>query len=384
MIYNNGMEAITLYPAYEDAFFVKRDNRFVMQLKKNNGDLIRAYIANPGRMEEFLIPGHPFFITAGNKGKYFYRIISTLYQDSFVLLDTIKINYLVELFLKKNKIELFKNFTKLRREVKVGRSKFDFLMERKSRKPALLEVKSCSLCHHGTAMFPDAPTQRGKRHLEDLEILASRGYDTYTLYWINHKKATVFMPNGHTDQDYCLSFCQAEHVNLMAYCVDLLNPVTINMSFLKPVPIDRNTAKTLCADKGSYLLVFYNPQPFKKDIGALGEREFKKGYYVYVGSALKALDKRIRRHLKKNKRVRWHLDYISPGSMKLEKVYPFRRQDRIEQPLGQGLLDICYSYIEGFGSSDSHLPSHFFYFEDHPFRRRDFLDLILDFRMFVK
>ena len=378
------MEPYKLYPAFEEAFFVERDNRFVLQLKKKDGESIRAYIANPGRMEEFLVPGHPFFITPGNSGKYVYHVVSTVYQDSFVLLDTIKINSLVEALLKEKRIDIFSNFKTLRREVTVYRSKFDFLLERPNQKPALLEVKSCSLCHHGTAMFPDAPTQRGKRHLEDLEALAYRGYDSYTLYWINHKNATVFMPNGHTDRDYCLSFLQAKQVNFLAYCVNMIDPVTLDFSFFKPVPIDYQATKILSADKGSYLLIFYNHIPFKKSIGSLGEREFKKGYYVYAGSALQGLDKRIARHARKSKKIRWHLDYISPGSMKLEKVYPFRRPDRIEAALARGLLEICTEYVDGFGASDSGLPSHFFYFTESPFRRRDFLDLVLDFRMMIR
>jgi sugar fermentation stimulation protein A len=379
------MEPIKLYPGFEEAFFVERDNRFVLQLQKTGGQLIKAYIANPGRMEEFLVPGHPFFITSGNEGKYFYRAVSTIYQDSYVLLDTIKINWLVELMLKNNRIKAFGNPTSIRREVTVNRSKFDFLVERGggNKKPTLLEIKSCSLCHNGVAMFPDAPSQRGKRHLEDLDFLATRDYETYTLYWINHKKAKVFMPNGHTDRDYCETFCQTRHVNFLAYCVNMIDPVTLDLSFLKKVPIDFASSRFLCAKKGSYLLVFYNDQPFKKNIGSLGEREFKKGYYIYVGSAMQALDKRIKRHLRKSKAVRWHLDHISPECMKIEKVYPIRRQDRIEEALARSLLEICDDYVMDFGASDSGLPSHFFYFSGRPYRRRDFLDLLLDFRMGV-
>lgn len=377
------MEPVKLYPGCEEAFFVERENRFVMQLKKADGELIKAYIANPGRMEEFLVPGHPFFITSGNEGKYFFRAVSTIYQDSYVLLDTIKINYLVELMIKNNRIKAFSNPTTLRREVKKNRSKFDFLLERENKKPALLEVKSCSLCHNGVAMFPDAPTERGRRHLEDLDFLANRGWETYTLYWINHKKARVFMPNGHTDRDYCETFCKAKEVNFLAYSAYMTDPVTLDMSFFKRVPIDFETSRFLCAEKGSYLLVFYNDQSFKKIIGALGEREFKKGYYVYVGSAMQALDKRINRHLRKNKKIRWHLDHISPDLMKPVKTYPIRRQDRIEEALARGLLDICDSYVMDFGASDSGLPSHFFYFSSRPYRRRFFLDLLLEFRMGV-
>jgi DNA-binding sugar fermentation-stimulating protein len=124
------MEAMRLYADFEKAFFVERDNRFVITLERD-GQMIKAYVANPGRMEEFLVPGHPFFITSGNKGKYVYRVVSTFYQDSYILLDTIKINYLVEQMLKNNLIDSFKDHMSIQREKSINRSKFDFLLERK-------------------------------------------------------------------------------------------------------------------------------------------------------------------------------------------------------------------------------------------------------------
>jgi sugar fermentation stimulation protein A len=374
------IEPIKLYSNFEEAFFVERQNRFVMQLKKSDGQTIFAYIANPGRMEEFLTPGHPFFITPGNNGKYFYHIVSTFYQNSYILLDTIKINYLVELILKNHGIEIFNDVKHIRREVTVNRSKFDFLLEREGQKPALLEVKSCSLCHNGAAMFPDAPTERGKRHLQDLEFLASQGYDTYTLYLVSHKNARVFLANGHTDRDYCETFCKAKRIHFLAFCINMTDPITVDLSFLKEVPIDFDASCQFFADKGSYILVFYNEKPFKRIIGSLGEREFKKGYYVYVGSAVQGLEKRIKRHLRQTKKIHWHLDYISPQYMKIEKIYPIRRPDRIEGELARGMMDKCDEFVPGFGASDSEIASHFFYFQEKPYRTRAFLDLLFTYR----
>lgn len=379
------MKTIRLYPHWEESFFIERENRFVMRLKTKDNQIIKAYVANPGRMEEFLVPEHPFFITRGNKGKYVSRVVSTHYQDSYILLDTIKINYLVELMLKNNRFNEFGDVRRIRREVTVNQSKFDFLLEREgaNTKPVLLEIKSCSLCHNGVAMFPDAPSKRGRRHLRDLDHLAAEGYETFTLYLINHKHAQVFMPNGHTDRDYCTAFCKSKHVRFLAYCVNMVNPVTLDLSFLNKVPIDFKTSRILCKDKGSYLLIFFNDKPFKKAIGSLGQRDFKKGYYVYVGSAMQALEKRIKRHLRKTKKTRWHLDFISPLCMKVDRVYPIRRNDRVEEAMARKLMTVCDDYVPGFGASDSGLDSHFFYFNERPYRHRAFLDLLLDFRMAV-
>jgi sugar fermentation stimulation protein A len=285
--------------------------------------------------------------------------------------------------LKNNLIETFKGNKTIRREKTIDRSKFDFLVERKGKKPALLEIKSCSLCHKGVAMFPDAPTKRGRRHLEDLNSLAKQGYDTYTLYLTTHRHANVFIPNGHTDPDYCTAFDKSQNVRFLAYSVELTDPVCLNLSNLKKIPIDYEKTRILCKDRGSYLLVLYNEKPFIKKIGSLGEREFKKGYYVYAGSAMRGLENRIKRHMRKSKKTRWHLDYVSPCCMKTVKVYRIRREERIEEPLANGLLEICHDYVPGFGASDTHVDSHFFYFFDPPYCKREFINLLLDFRMFV-
>lgn len=376
------MDTVTLYPSYEEAFFVERDNRFVMTLKKVDGELIKAYVANPGRMEEFLVPGHPFYITGGNGGKYVYHVVSTSYRGSYILLDTIKVNYLVEEMLKRDRLEEFIGEKTYRREVTVNRSRFDFLVERKERKPALLEVKSCSLSHEGVGMFPDAPTQRGKRHLEDLDGLAERGYDTYILFLTTHKSMSIFVPNGHTDPEYCAAFNRSRNVGFLAYSVELRDPVTVDFAKVTKIPIDFEKAREICEDRGTYLLILYNDKPFTMEVGSLGERSFKRGYYVYVGSAMRGLEARIRRHLGKSKKLHWHLDYLLPGRMAHVKTYRIRRGERLEGAVARGLLGICDDYVPGFGSSDSEVVSHFFYFTDRPFRRRNFLDLLLDFQMF--
>lgn len=378
------MTKIQLYPQYEEAFFVERDNRFVMTLRKGDRQEIKAYIANPGRMEEFLVPGHRFFITPGNQGKYFYRIVSTFYEDSFILTDTIKINFLVQQLLEKKLIPEFENYTNLKREVTVDRSKFDFQLEGISDKPTLLEVKSCSLCHKGLCMFPDAPTTRGKRHLEDLDKLANNGYDTYTLYLTTHKTARQFTPNGHTDPDYCATFHASKNIEFLAYSLEMADPVSVFMdkNHLKRIPLDLEKAGEICKDRGSYLLILHNEKTFSETIGALGEREFPAGYYVYVGSAMQGLEKRINRHKRKTKKTHWHLDYISPTHMKIIKAYRIRRQDRLEERLAKELSKISKHSIPGFGASDTKENSHLFYFSNRPNRRRDFIDLLLDAQMF--
>ena len=372
---------MSLYPdrPWQPAHFVERLNRFVMRFEKD-GKIIEAHTANPGRMEEFRLPGHPFFLIPHSRGKYPFRVVSTVYQGAFVLLDTIKVNHIMEILLRRRLIPEFPDSQDLKREVSLRRSKFDFMLKNSRNRPIVLEVKSCNLCHRGVAMFPDAPTSRGRRHLQDLEQLADEGIETWVFYLITNWNAGVFMPNVHTDPDYCRTFVSLKKVKSLAYKIKLTDPITVDLASLKPVPID--IAKTIenCRDRGSYLLVLENENDSSKKIGSLGERQFQKGFYVYVGSALNGLSSRIRRHRRIRKKIHWHLDYIVPSFMKIRKIYPIRRMERLEMPLAQRLTAIAEGYIDGFGASDTANPSHLFYFSENPVQKRKFLDAVFGFQ----
>jgi len=136
------------------------------------------------------------------------------------------------------------------------------------------------------------------------------------------------------------------------------------------------------SDRGSYVLVLQNSSNKKIPVGKLGNIFFKKGYYVYVGSALHALEKRVQRHFRKKKKKFWHIDYITPDFMDIVKTYLIRRSDQIESLIVKKLRALCTSSIPGFGASDSKEPSHLLYFSSSPCRSRSFIDTILDFRTF--
>jgi sugar fermentation stimulation protein A len=271
----------------------------------------------------------------------------------------------------------------------------------------IVEVKSCTLCHNGLAMFPDAPTLRGQKHLVTLEQLAtgknpplplpgrqwsdgeytplppSRGeYKTYVIFLILNASAERFMPNFHTDFDYGTLFLDTKAVNFKAFRLTFLDPVSADLQSIQEVPIDFSTIRTHCQNKGSYLLVLENPEDITVTVGKLGDIHFRKGWYVYVGSALQALDSRIKRHQKKRKKLFWHIDYIASTVMKVKKVYPIRRLDRMESELACALGKISDGCINHFGSTDAQDISHLFYFQTFPLKHREFVDIIFNARTF--
>ena len=118
--------------------------------------------------------------------------------------------------------------------------------------------------------------------------------------------------------------------------------------------------------RGSYILLIFVKKNFEEKIGKLGKVKFKKGFYAYVGSAFGRtvnLENRIARHLRKNKKKFWHIDYLlSSQNVKIKKVYVFPSR-KIECYLAKNLLKFSEGFIKNFGSSDCKCISHLLYFK---------------------
>lgn len=365
-----------IYPSFTAATFLRRLNRFVMELD-HNGRTIQAYVPNTGRMSEFLVPGQPFFLTNSPHGKFRYKVVSTKYQGSYVFLDTVRINDLFHRLLTEHHLAvLFPDIRGIRREVSVLNSRFDFCIEHSTEPCSFVEIKSCTLVHNRVAMFPDAPTLRGRRHIHELQQLGENGRNCHIIFLIMNGSATSFLPNFHTDYAYGQEFLNATTVHFHALALTLNDPVSVNLSSVREIPIDTSFVKANCINKGNYLLLMENGHEFSLPVGRLDNRHFPEGYYVYVGSAMNSLDSRIRRHRSTHKKRHWHIDYLIPDKMSLKKVFPLRRNRSIESVLANKLLSISDNAILHFGSSDTRDASHLFHFTGNPLHNRRFLDIL--------
>ena len=107
--------------------------------------------------------------------------------------------------------------------------------------------------------------------------------------------------------------------------------------------------------KGSYVLILYLREGKKIGVGKLGEIYFEGGYYAYVGSALGG----IKRHLREEKRMKWHIDYLAREAKILEVWY--KEGEEREECIIAGRLREKFKFIKNFGSSDCKCESHLFY-----------------------
>ena len=377
------MERMKIYDSFKKGEFIDRPNRFVMRLLME-GEVIEAYTPNTGSLAEYLVDGQEFYVIPQKNGKYRHKVISTRYNDFFIFLDTIAVNRIVFHLITDGHMPGFEEVREIKREFSLKNSRFDFFIKKGDGKEGIMEVKSCTLSHGGTAMFPDAPTERGRRHLKELELLARQGVACVNVYLISDFSVKKFLPNFHTDDEYGRIFIRSEHVKKLPLKIRFVDPVTFDPSSLEPVEVDPLMAGENNRDRGAYLLVLENAASFTAPVGKLGEVNFMKGFYIYIGSARKNLKARLDRHSRMRKNIHWHIDHIVPAKMKILKTFPIRRKDDVEENLAGELLDICHGFIHGFGSSDSRQPSHLLHFIKNPLRVREFFNILLDYRMFVK
>jgi len=180
----------------QPATFLARPNRFRIEARLHETDeVISAHCADPGRLRELLIPGvivHVSKATNPNrKTGYDLRFVEHPERDQLISLDTRLPNQLFAEGLASNLFEPFRDAQSVRAEVSLPyhgtgsvRSRIDFLITDGEGHPCWIEVKSVTLVEDRVARFPDAPTERGRRHLEELTALVQTGVRAAVIFII--------------------------------------------------------------------------------------------------------------------------------------------------------------------------------------------------------
>lgn len=161
------------------ARFQRRVNRFIADIVLENGQTVQAHVANTGRMQELLVPGVPCLIRAAANParKTAWDLLAVEHRGSWVCLVASWANDFMGEWLAQGRIPGFDHCDSIQREKKIGHSRFDFALEQDGHR-WLFEVKSVNYVIDGRAIFPDAPTERGRRHVEELLALRSEGWQT--------------------------------------------------------------------------------------------------------------------------------------------------------------------------------------------------------------
>ena len=176
------------------AVFLERLNRFVARVELN-GKAETVHVKNTGRLRELLVPGSEVWLTrSGNpERKTRYDLIAVRKGNGVLFnIDSQAANAVALEWLRKQ------DFDEIRPEYTYGSSRVDFFM-RRGEERFLLEVKGCTLERSGTGLFPDAPTERGTKHVRELIRAAAEGYRAYLAFVIQMDGVTEVLPNRETD-----------------------------------------------------------------------------------------------------------------------------------------------------------------------------------------
>lgn len=202
-----------------EGIFQERLNRFLalVRIEKN---LVSCFVPNPGRLRELLIPGVKTYLKEMPKRhrKTSYDLIGINKNGQKISIDSRLPNKLLLTVLRNGGLKEFSKYNNIKSEWKYGSTRFDFFLT-DGLEECLLEVKSCTLVRNQKALFPDAPTKRGSRHLKDLMSARSRGYRACVLFLIQRMDAKTFSPNDSTDKKFgnLLRQAKVEGVEVYAY-----------------------------------------------------------------------------------------------------------------------------------------------------------------------
>ena len=208
------------YTKVVPALFLNRPNRFIAEVELE-GKIERVHVKNTGRCRELLVPGCRCYLSdSGNPlRKTRYDLIAVEKGELMINMDSQVVNTLVEEFLAGG--GLFPAGAKIRREVTFGKSRFDFYIESGERK-IFLEVKGVTLENDGVAAFPDAPTERGVKHLKELVEAAEKGYESYVFFVIQMKNIKYFIPNDITHPEFGRALREAAVQGVKILAMDCL------------------------------------------------------------------------------------------------------------------------------------------------------------------
>ena len=216
------------------AIFRNRANRFIVEAELN-GEIVRAHLPNTGRCKELLIDGATVYLKPSDnpnrKTKYSLYLVEN--NGALVAMFSQQANKIVFDAIKNKKIKELSGYSILESEKTIGNSRIDIYLANEDSSnegsnasdsakiidETYVEVKSVTLIKDGVAQFPDAPTERGRKHLEELISLKKEGIRAVVFFLIEHPNGNSFRPNWENDPKFSetLKKAYSEGVEILVY-----------------------------------------------------------------------------------------------------------------------------------------------------------------------
>ncbi len=235
------------------AKFIARPNRFIAQVELD-GEILTVHVKNTGRCKELLPAGATVYLAASEnsakaqrKTPYDLVAVEKVKADGttlFINMDSQAPNAIAAEWLRES--GLFSPDAIFKREVTHGDSRFDFCIMDERGTTAYLEVKGCTLERDGVAYFPDAPTERGVKHIRELTTLAREGHPAYILFVVQMKGITALRPNDETHRAFGDALREADAAGVRILAVDCTvkaaptedGTLSLSVTADRPIPVE--------------------------------------------------------------------------------------------------------------------------------------------------
>lgn len=201
-----------------EGIFVKRPNRFLAHVVIEGKEEV-CHVKNTGRLGELLLPGAKVYaaLAENPNRKTKYSLIAVEKEGILYNIDSQVPNQLTYEWAQQGRF--LSDVKMIKPEKTYGKSRIDLYLETEDKK-ILMEVKGVTLNQDGIGMFPDAPTERGKKHVLELCEAVKEGYEAYLLFVVKFQPVKGFLPNTARQPEFTesLRYAQKQGVHVMAVC----------------------------------------------------------------------------------------------------------------------------------------------------------------------
>ncbi|WP_299983078.1 DNA/RNA nuclease SfsA [Desulfobacula sp.] len=192
-------------PPLISGILIQRYKRFLADIELETGEKVTAHCPNSGSMKGCAVPGSQVWLSQSDNPKRKYKYTWELIKmpKTLIGINTLVPNKLVKQSIENGLIKELSGYEHVRAEVKTSsHTRLDLLLENKVKEKCYVEIKNCTLVEEGIAMFPDAVTTRGQKHLDELDHLVSLGHRGVIFFLIQRMDAKAFKPAAMIDKVY--------------------------------------------------------------------------------------------------------------------------------------------------------------------------------------